>query len=154
MATGNDTDSDQSFNGFNSDDINDYHYKVNKLNDSVLEILSISSSDDDDGQSDIDISSVNSSDDNNNTQSESSIGEDGNDDGEQLVTYDPVWITDLENFQVPYFTSYMGSLLPHDFDCHTSCPIDYFRLFYTQYLADLLVTHTNAYHTWCVENRY
>ena len=44
------------------------------------------------------------------THSESSIestGEDGNDDGEQLVTYNPVWTTDLESFQVPYFTSYM-----------------------------------------------
>ena len=36
--------------------------------------------------------------------------------------------------------------------CHTR--IDYFRLFYTQYLADLLVTHTNAYHTWCLENKW
>ena len=58
MATGNDTDSDQSFNRFNSDDINDYHDKVNELNDSDLDISSIGSSDDDDEQSDIDISSV------------------------------------------------------------------------------------------------
>ena len=118
MATGNDTDSDQSFNRFNSDDINDYHDKVNELNDSDLDISSIGSSDDDE-QSDIDISSVYSSDDNNDTQSESSIesiGEDGNDDGEQLVTYDPVWTTDLQNFEVPYFTSYTGSLLPPEFD--------------------------------------
>ena len=67
----------------------DCHDKVNELNDSDLEISSIPSSDDDDGQSDIDISSVDSSDDNNDTQSESSIeciGEDGNDDGEQLHT--------------------------------------------------------------------
>ena len=56
MATGNDTDSDQSFNGFNSDDINDYHNKVNELNDSDLDISSIGSSEDDNGQSDIDIS--------------------------------------------------------------------------------------------------
>ena len=35
MATGNDTDSDQSFNGFKSDDINDYHDKVNELNDQI-----------------------------------------------------------------------------------------------------------------------
>ena len=93
MVTGNDIDSDQSFKGFNSGDINDYHNKVNELNDSDLEISSIPSSSDDDGQSDIDISSVDSSDDNNDTQSESSIegiGEYGNDDGEQLITYDPV----------------------------------------------------------------
>ena len=157
MATGNDTDSDQSFNGFNSNDINDYHDKVNELNDSDLDISSIGSSDDDDGQSDIDISSVESSDDNDDTASESSIEstvENGNDDSEQLLTYNPVWTTDLEHFQVPYFTSYTGSLLPPDFDCHTSHLIDYFRLFYTQYLADLLVTHTNLYHTWCVENKW
>ena len=119
MATGNDTDSDQFFNRFNSDVINDYHDKVNELNDSDLDISSIGLSDDDDEQSDIDISSVYSSDDNNDTQSESSIesiGEDGNDDGEQLVTYDPVWTTDLQNFEVPYFTSYTGSLLPPEFD--------------------------------------
>ena len=157
MATGNDTDSDQSFNGFNSDDINDYHDKVNELNDSDLDISSIGSSDNDDEQSDIDILSVYSSDDNNDTQSESSIesiGEDGNDDGEQLVTYNPVWTTDIQNFEVPYFTSYTGSLLPPEFDQGTSGPIEYFKLFYTQYLADLLVTHTNAYHTWCVENKW
>ena len=151
MASGNYLDSEESFNGFNSDDINDYHNNANKLNDSDLDISSIGSSDNDDGQPDIDISSVESSDDNDDTASESSIestGENGNDDGEQLVTYD------LENFQVPYFTSYMGSLLPPDFDCQTSHPIDYFRLFYTQYLADVLVTHTNLYHAWCVENRY
>ena len=74
------------FNGFNSDDINDYHDNANELNDSDLDILSIGSSDNDDGQSDIDILSVESSDDNDDTASESSIestGENGNDDGEQ-----------------------------------------------------------------------
>ena len=72
---------------------------------------------------------------------------------EQLVTCNPLWTTDLEDFQLPYFTSYMGSLLPPDFDKSTATPLDYFRLFYTQYLADLIVMHTNSYHTWCVENR-
>ena len=99
--------------------------KLNELNDSDLDISSIGSSHNDDGQSDIDISSVDYSDDNNDTQGESSIesiGEDGTDDHEQLVTYDPVWTTDLDNFQVPYFKSYTGSLLPHDFDCHMPYP--------------------------------
>ena len=156
MASGNYSNSEQSFNGFNSDDINDHHDNSNELNDSDLDISSIQPSDSDDGQSDIDISSVESSDDNDDTASESSIqstGENDNDDGEWLVTYDPVWTTDLENFEVPYFTSYTGSLMPPDFDCQTSHLIDYFRLFYTQYLADLLVTHTNSYHAWCVENK-
>ena len=156
MASGNYSDSEQSFNGFNSDDINDHHNNSNELNDSDLDISSIQSSDSGDGQSDIDISSVESSDDNDDTASESSIqstGENDNDDGEQLITYDPVWTTDLENFEVPYFTSYTGSLLPPDFDCQTSHLIDYFRLFYTQYLADLLVTHINLYHAWFVQNK-
>ena len=156
MASVNYSDSEESFNGFNSDDINDYHDTGNEINDSDLDISSIGSSSDDDGQSDIDISSVESSDDNDDTASESSIestGENGNDDDEQSVTYNPVWTTDLENVQVPYFTSYTGSLLPPEFDCQTSHPIDYFSLFYTQYLVDLLVTHTNLYHAWCVENK-
>ena len=157
MASVNYSDSEESFHGFNSDDINDYHDTGNKINDSDLDISSVGSSDDDDGQSDIDILSVESSDDNDDTASESSIestGENGNDDGEQLVTYNPVWTTDLENLQVPYFTSYMGSLLPPDFDCQTSYLIDYFRLFYTQYLADLLLIQI---HTMCgvlKTNRY
>ena len=156
MASVNYSDSEKSFTGFTSDDINDYHDTGNKINNSDLDISSVGSPDNDDGQSDIDISSVESSDDNDDTASESSIestGENGSDDGEQLVTYNPVWTTDLENFQVPYFTSYMGSLLSPDFDHQTSHLIDYFRLFYTQYLADLLITHTNSYHAWCVENK-
>ena len=118
MASENYSDSEESFNGFNSDDINDYHNNANELNDSDLDISSIGSSDNDDGQSDIDILSVESSHDNNDTASESCIestGENGSDDGEQLVTYNPVWTTNLENFQVPYFTLYMGSLLPPHF---------------------------------------
>ena len=102
MASENYSDSEQSFNGFNSDDINDHHDNSNELNDSDLDISSIQSSDSDDGQSDIDISSVESSDDNDDTTSESSIqstGENNKDDGEQLVTYDPVWTTDLESLK-------------------------------------------------------
>ena len=151
---GNFNDSDESFYGFNSDDIND-DTDVNPLNHSDLDISSIGSSDNE--QSDIDISSFDDSDHNNDTQSEASIesiGEDATDGGEQLVTHKPVWTTDLENFQVPYFTSYTGSLLPPDFDRSTSHPIDYFKLVYTQHLAELLVTHTNDYHTWCVENKH
>ena len=101
MASGNYSDSEQSFNGFNSDDINGHHDNSNELNHSDLDISSIQSSDSDDGQSDIDISSVESSDDNDDTASASSIQstrENDNDDGEQLVIYDPVWTTDLENF--------------------------------------------------------
>ena len=107
MASVNYSDDEESFHGFNSDDINDYHDTRNKINDSDLDVSSVGSSDDDDddddddGQSDIDISSVESSDDNDDTESESTIEsnwENGNDDGEQLVTYNPVWTTDLENF--------------------------------------------------------
>ena len=61
---------------------------------------------------------------------------------------------DLQNFVVPYITSYMGSLLPPHFDQAASGPIEYFNLFYTKYLADLLVTHTNSYQKWCIENKW
>ena len=64
-----------------------------------------------------------------------------------------MWTTNLQNFDVPYFISYMGSLLPPDFDQATSRPLDNFKLFYTKDLADLLVRHTNSYHKWCVENK-
>ena len=106
-------------------------------------------------KSDGDISSVgSSSDDDASSQSDiESAVENENEGHEQLVICNPLWTTDLEDFQLPYFTSYMGSLLPPDFDKSTATPLDYFRLFYTQYLADLIVTHTNSCHTWCVENR-
>ena len=139
MASPNYSDSEESFDGFDSDDINDCH-------DRVIEI----------GESDIDISSIGSSDDDDDASSQSDIEstvENYNQGHEQLVTCNPLWTTNLGDFQLPYFTSYMGSLLRPDFDKSTETPIDYFRLFYTQYLADLIIMHTNSYHTWCVENK-
>ena len=156
MASVNYSDSEESFNGFNSDDINDYHDTGSVINDSDLDVSSIGSSDVDDGQSDIDNSSLESSDNNDDASSQlgiESTAENNDDDGEDLFTYTPVWTTDLQDFVVPYLTSYTGSVLPPDFDPATSGPIEYFKLFYTKYLADLLVTHTNSYRKWCVENK-
>ena len=157
MASVNCSDSEESFNGFNSDDINDYHDTGSVINDSDLDVSSIGSSDVDDGQSAIDISSLESSDNNDDASSQLGIEstvENNDDDGKDLFTYTPVWTTDLQDFVVPYFTSYTGSLLPPDFDQATSGPIEYFKLFYTKYLADLLVTHTNSYQKWCIENKW
>ena len=119
MASVNYSDSEESFNGFNSDDINDYHDTGSVINDSDLDVSSIGSSDVDDGQSDIDISSLESSDNNDDASSQLGIEstvENNDDDGKDLFTYTPVWTTDLQDFVVPYFTSYTGSLLPPDFD--------------------------------------
>ena len=114
MAMPNYLDSEESFDGFDPDNINNCH-------DRAIEI----------GESDLDISSIGSS------------SDDGSDikssfemrmKAMKLVTCNPVWTTDLENFQVPYFTSYRGFMLPQEFDKSTAAPIDYFRLFYTQYM--------------------
>ena len=69
----------------------------------------------------------------------------------KLVTYDPVWTTDLEIFEVPYFTSYMGSLLPPDFDCHIRLITS--GCFTHNTLQIYLLLITNLYHGWCVENQ-
>ena len=93
IASVNYSDSEYSFNGFNSDDINDYHDTGSVINDSDLDVSSIGSSDVDDGQSDIDISSLESSDNNDDASSQSGIEstvENNNDDGEDLFTYTPV----------------------------------------------------------------
>ena len=106
MASVNYSDSDESFNGFNSDDINDYQDTGNIINDSDLDVSSIGSSHVDDGQSDIDISSLESSDNNDDASNQLGIEstvENNDDDGEDLFTYTPVWTTDLQDFVVPYF---------------------------------------------------
>ena len=147
MASVNYSDSDESFNGFNSDDINDYQDTGNVINDSDLDVSSTGSSHVDDGQSDIDILSLEPSDNNDDASSQLGIEstvENNDDDGEDLFTYTPVWTTDLHDFVVPYFTSYTGSLLPPDFDRATSGPIEYLNLLYTKYPCRL-VTHTNSY---------
>ena len=87
--------------------------------------------------SDIDVSSV------------SSVGTDPEFDAD----YEPNWTTDFQDFQVPYFTQYVGACLPEDFDASAAKPLDYFRLFIKEEIMTLLVENTNKYHKWRVNQK-
>ena len=73
MTTPNYYDSEESFDGFDSDDINDSHNRANEIGESHSDISSIRSSDDASSQLDF----------------ESTVKND-NDNGEQLVMSNPV----------------------------------------------------------------
>lgn len=82
-----------------------------------------------DSDSDISISSVSS-----------------NDDTEiDISDYTPLWTKKFEDFHVPSFYRECGPVLPQDFDTETAKAIDYFQLFLSAELWDMVTKFTNEF---------
>jgi hypothetical protein len=135
-----------SFNAQSNDDTFD-GFSPSHGRSSDNDVANFDDFDDDDplsAGSDIDVSSVDYS----SSDDEVSDNED-NLNGGQLREYQPDWTT--TNFSaetVLPFEKESGPCLPDDFDIHVATPLDYFQLFFTDFLFDKVVEYTNGYSNW------
>ena len=79
---------------------------------------------------------------------DSDIVTSGNDSDDTVPDIDltlPSWTDKVEPNTVPQFQFKGGPMLPDDFNVNTTCPIDYFKLFFTDGLIEHIVKCTNDY---------
>ena len=66
----------------------------------------------------------------------------------------PSWTDDVQTITVPPFKFTGGPTLPHDFNVNTTCPIDYFKLVFTDAIIEHIVKCTNDYARIQITNRH
>lgn len=64
--------------------------------------------------------------------------------------YLPVWTTNFQEVNVPYFTAPTGHKLPDDFALDEATPLDFFMLYFTNNLFADIVKYTNEYAQWSI----
>ena len=137
MDMNSDSDSDASFSGFDTDDVD---AAAENAHDNLYDF------------SDIEISSVSSID---SSDSESSDSDAGYDVGyEPKYKIDPpVWTRNYQYVHVPQFSEPTGPRLPANFDTNSACEIDYFSLYFTDDLFEQITRNTNIYAQFVIDQK-
>lgn len=140
------SDSDDTFDGFNSDDVADpYAFEgftsEDADSDSDNERDSAAATTDQSDhteESDIDDDLV---------VSDSDLSEDceSEEEEEDFIVKPPVWTDTFVPSHVPFFQGPTGPVYPNSFDCRTASPLEYLQLFLTDDFLELVLQNSNEY---------
>lgn len=130
----NGTDSDDTFDGFNSDDINS--------DDGVggQQATATASPSESDSESDIEQEIIVSE----GEVSQSDSDEDCQDESDFVVN-PPEWTDNFVTADFPYFSQATGEVFPGDFDCATATALDFLQLFIPDTFLEGVLKNTNCY---------